>query len=174
MAVDVTEAPAGTRIYDHRWVDTDDKSRLTCKDLKRYSKEAEIEVQCPTSLAYINNCFDYYIVVFDFEMLLFNSVRAVLHAAEQHNNCYMHAPQDWHDKMRPKAANKVWRITQSLYGRRTAGAQIRDLFKAVVCLVPGLTFKRGLHEPCAFHGPETEFWRFITSMTGESLGQRRT
>lgn len=49
--------------------------------------------------------------------------------AEARENVYMRAPkgkinQDWNN-----CAGTVWKLAESLYGRRTAGANFRDLFE---------------------------------------------
>lgn len=73
----------------------------------------------------------------------------------------MRPPDEWINKFGGKdGARKVWRLTQSLYGRRTAGAQFRDLFEMILCSEPFLGMVRGQHEPCGFFGKEAKILTF--------------
>jgi len=92
--IEYSEVPQDATIFQHRWVDTVGKSRLTCKDLKKYSKATEVEVHSPTPSDYSNNCFDWYVTVMDFSVVIFDAVSAFLHATEQQEDCYMYPPRN--------------------------------------------------------------------------------
>ena len=149
--------PRGNRIYDHRWVDTNAKSRLTCKDLKRFTKGREdIVVNSPTPSGYANECFDFFVADRGWNVIVFDAISAFIHASEKEWDCYMYPPQEWIDKLGDKATNKVWRLMKSLYGRRTASAQFRELIEAIFESEPELELKRGHHEPCAYYSEKTD------------------
>ena len=57
VAVPRTDA-GESRVYDHRWVDTRDKSRITCKDLKRFAIDPDEQIHSPTPTDWANNLFD--------------------------------------------------------------------------------------------------------------------
>ena len=87
------EVPKGTRIYRHTWVDTDAKSRLTVKDLRRFGTEEQIT--CPTPTHMSNALFDYLVVYFNLEMYSFDVVSAFPHAEEQNEKVFMWPPTEW-------------------------------------------------------------------------------
>jgi hypothetical protein len=153
-AVHRAEVEQGTRIFQHKWVDSREKSRITCKDLKRFAIAEDEQTHAPTPADTSNSLFDYYAAEKGYPVFAFDAVAAFLHAMEQNDKCYMELPQEWIDMVAPEHKDKIWRMLKSLYGRRTASAQFRDLFEALMCSVPDANYLRGHHEPCGYHSKE--------------------
>ena len=153
-----SDVPGGTRIYRHTWVDTDAKSRLTVRDLRRFGTEEQIT--CPTPTHTSNALFDYLVAALNLELVTFDVVSAFPHAEEQNEKIFMWPPAEWlqRDDVRDWMAKQglqpnqvVWHLLRALYGRRSAGANFRDFLEAIMGTMDGFNFKRGDEEPCAYY-----------------------
>jgi len=154
VAIDASAVPAGAKIYRHKWVDTEPKSRLTCADLKRFSRDLPVEAHVPTPSNYSNNIFDFYACLHNLNVISMDAVSAYLHAKESKDDCFMYPPVEWEEHNNIKSGSKIWKLEQSLYGRRTAGCQFRDFFEALATACPELQLVRGHHEPCGYFSRE--------------------
>ena len=148
----------GVRIFGHTWVDTEAKSRLTVKDLRRFGTEEQIT--CPTPSYASNSCFDYVVTVFELEVCIVDVVSAFPHAGEPNEKIYMRPPIEWsqrEDVVQWLADNQlthgtvVWHLLRALYGRRSAGANFRDFWEAIICTMDQFKFARGDEEPCIYY-----------------------
>ena len=145
------QVPPGQRVYDYTWVDTELKSRITCKDLRRFkTTETVAERSSPTPSQASCALFEYFTVAHELVMVVFDAMSAFLHAPEKSDMVFMKAPDEWCDMVGIPKGSTVWEMLKSLYGRRTAGANFRDLFEAIMISVPGMDFVRGNAEPCFY------------------------
>ena len=93
-----------------------------------------------------------------YPLVCFDVVSAFPHAAENSENIYMEAPEELDRTEFGFAAEDdivLW-MHQSLYGRRTAGANFRDLFEEVMLAAPPGDFQLGMSEPCAYHSKASD------------------
>ena len=150
-----SEVPAGERIYKHTWVDTDEKSRLTVKDLRRFGDKDDQQRHCPTPTRWSNSIVEYYAAVTGYPMVVFDVVSAFIHAAEQDDKIFMEPPDEWFEKHSIERGTMVWHMIRALYGRRTAGSDFRDLFEALVCSAKQRGFKKCEAEPCFYFNEQT-------------------
>ena len=154
-AMPVEKVPQGQRVYEYTWVDTQPKSRITCKDLRRFaSDDTMADRSSPTPSQASVALFEYFTIATEATMLVFDAMSAFLHAPEKSEMIFMRAPDEWADMQGLAHGATVWQLLKSLYGRRTAGANFRDLLEAVVIAVPGMDFQRGNAEPCIYFSKE--------------------
>jgi len=145
-----SEVPQGVRIFDHRWVDTDSKSRLTVKDLKVFGYDSIEDKNCPTPSAISNGVFDWYVAKFRYICKTYDIVAAFPHALESNEHVYMWPPKEWCDKYGVEVGSIVWHMIRSLYGRGPAAGNFRLLHEAIIVTVPGMGFKMLSSEPCMY------------------------
>jgi hypothetical protein len=141
----------GTKILYPRWVDTADKSRLTCADLKSRGAATGL-THCPTPSMFTNLMFEAMAAIHGWSTVFFDVVSAFLHAWEDNQQVYMMPPKEWFELRDILVGSCVWRMVRSLYGRRTAGANFRDAWEQVLLgyEVNGERFQRGTTEPCVY------------------------
>ena len=61
--------PAGERLYRHTWVDTEEKSRLTVKDLRRFRDKEDQQRHCPTPSYISNSVLEYFAAATGYPMV---------------------------------------------------------------------------------------------------------
>ena len=93
---------AGERTYDRKWVDLQDKNRITCKDLKRFAIAEDEQTHAPMPADSPNTLFGYFAAEKGYPVWAFDAVAAFLHAVEQNMKCYMKPPQEWIDMVVPE------------------------------------------------------------------------
>ena len=152
----INEVPQGVRIFQHTWVDSESKSRLTMRDLRKYDSDPDEERHCPTPSSMSNAIFEWLAAHTGMDVTLIDVVSAFPHAPEKSEAVYLHPPTEWLEDNQLTRGQVVWRITQSLYGKRTASASYRLYFEALMVETPTACFTRGIREPCFYHCKSTQ------------------
>ena len=150
VSMPVANVPADVRIFDHRWVDSAAKSRLTMKDLKCYKSDSIEDKNCPTPSGVANGIFDWFTARFKKAVVCYDVVAAFPHAGESSDSIFMWPPAEWCIENNVEIGSFVWHMLRSLYGRGSAGANFRTLHEAIIVSVPGLELKMLHHEPCTY------------------------
>ena len=68
---------------------------------------------------------------------------------------FLIAPNEWYDMHGLERDGDMFlELHKNLYGRRPAGANLREHFEKVLKSLPGSKFRRGVHEPCLYFCPQ--------------------
>eukprot|EP00971_Amphidinium_carterae_P348034 6490285-Amphidinium_carterae.1 len=159
---------AGHRVFQHRWVDAvrhgKPKCRITLKDLKvvaeraqrkvkakneEYNNEDIPSVQSPTPAHMSNRMLMFVCIHEQLSHVSIDYVSAFLHAPED-SEVLMVPPELWEDEQPEPRGTWLWLLSSSLYGRRNAPSQFRNLCEAVMCSLKSFEFVRCSLEPCLF------------------------
>jgi hypothetical protein len=146
-----------TKILTTTWVDSDTKSRLAVRDLKKFGATEEI-THCPTPSSIAHRIIEYFAVINSYMIDYFDIVSAFPHAPESSEWVIVRPPQEFVEAFLaeveagkrpdwPAGEIPYWRMLRSLYGRRSAGANFRDLFQGVLL---DIGFVRSDHDPCLY------------------------
>ena len=84
---------ADSRVYGHRWVETEAKARITLKDLKVFGDRKGGVTHCPTPSSETNAILEFLALMTGYPMVCFDVVSAFPHAAENSEKIYMEAPE---------------------------------------------------------------------------------
>ena len=156
------EMEKGAPCFRHVWVDKPHKSRLACCDYNLGAADPRDGTFCPTPQVITTRLVEVKALIEKTPIIRADVISAFVHADEK-ELVYMKPPKEWCDRYKDSQGidgkDYVWRLERSLYGRRSAGANWREHFEAVVKGYPVMV-ERSEYDPCLYIC-ESEKWAMV-------------